>query len=244
MTKHESRCIVVTGASRGIGAACASVLLNDGHNVIGLSRSRGDMPAEALHVAVDLSDLDAATKAMHAVMQNHPVDALVCNAGRGDLASLENFSATQIEASISFNLVSPLILVRTALPALKREPRSDIIFIGSESALKGGRFGSLYSAAKFGLRGAAQALRAECASANCHVGIVQPGMVRTGFFDELSFEPGPEPAHALDAGTVAGAVLNMLSAPDEAVIEEITVNPRQHVLSRKTAKSGLIMTKP
>jgi len=203
---NTKRCVIVTGASRGIGAACTQSLLDAGHAVIGLSRQRGHMPAEALHKAVDLSDLKSAVEILQDTLREHPVDTLICNAGRGDIASLENFS----------------ILVRHCLPTFKRRPRSDIVFIGSESALKGGRFGTLYSAAKFGLRGAAQALRAECASANCHVGIVQPGMVRTEFFNQLSFEPGPEPSHAIDPAT-----------PDESMIEEITVNPRQNVVSRK-----------
>jgi len=79
----------------------------------------------------------------------------------------------------------------------------------------------------------AQALGYEVAGANCHVGIVHPGMVRTDFFNELDFEPGPEQAHALNSIDVANAVLSMIMAPDNAVVSEIIVQPRQHVVQKR-----------
>ena len=83
------------------------------------------------------------------------------------------------------------------------------------------------------MRGIAQALSFEVAGANCHVGIVHPGMVRTDFFNDLYFEPGPAEAHALNAIEIADAVLTMLQAPDNAVISELVVQPRQHVVQKR-----------
>ncbi len=169
----------------------------------------------------------------HSTANSHTIDGVVCNAGTGQFGALENFSADQITQNIQLNLISPLILLKVLLPGLKQHARSDIVFIASESALQGGRYGSVYSAAKFGLRGAAQSLRHECASANCHVGIVNPGMVKTDFFSNLDFEPGNAPEHALQANDVADAVLSMLNTADNAVVEEINVKPRQHVVQKK-----------
>ena len=184
-------------------------------------------------VAADLGDLQAVGQLVDELPDARMLDAVICNAGHGDIGSLETFSVRQIADSLQLNLVSPLVLLRRCLPILRRQPRSDIVFIGSESALAGGRYGSLYSAAKFGLRGAAQALRHECAGANCHVGIVNPGMVRTAFFDDLPFEPGSNPSHALQADDVAAAVLSLIDAPDHAVIDEITLNPLHRVVQKK-----------
>lgn len=167
------------------------------------------------------------------VLKEHPVSALICNAGRGDIGSLENFSSKQIAASLTMNLISPLVIARQCIPAFRQRERSDMVFIGSTSALTGARYGSLYSAAKFGLRGVAQALSHEMAGANCHVGIVNPGSVRTQFFDTLDFEPGPEEAHALDADQVAQTVMTLLRSADNAVISEVTVQPRQHVIKKR-----------
>ncbi|MFT5045402.1 MAG: 3-hydroxy acid dehydrogenase/malonic semialdehyde reductase [Porticoccaceae bacterium] len=230
----ENRYVLVTGGSRGIGFACCQLLGESGFSTVSLSRTP---PVISLttntHISVDLSDPDATSAAVKRALSEYDISALVCNAGRGDIGSLENFSPLQIQQSIALNLISPLCIARDCIPSLRRRDRSDIVFIGSTSALHGARYGSLYSAAKFGLRGVGQALSHEVASANCHVGIVQPGSVRTSFFDDLSFEPGPDEAHALHAEDVAHAVRSMLISPDRAVINELLVQPRLHVVQKR-----------
>ncbi|PID61058.1 MAG: short-chain dehydrogenase [Gammaproteobacteria bacterium] len=234
----EARCALVTGTSRGIGRAIAERLLTRGHAVVGLARGSADIAHPAFHeVTIDLADLVSLPGRIDGILAEHPIDALICNAGAGRFGTLETFSARQIEAAIALNLVSPLVVCRQCVARLRQTPRSDIVFIGSESALRAKRQGSLYSAAKFGLRGAAQALRDELAGSNCHVGIVQPGMVRSSFFDTLNFEPGPETAHALVPSDVADAVMQLLDAPDHAIIEELVVKPRQHVVNKRPQRN-------
>lgn len=230
----ENRYVLVTGGSRGIGLACCQKLGESGFHTVSLSRTPPSISlATNTHIAVDLSNSNATSNAVKRVLSEYDISALVCNAGRGDIGSLENFSSSQIQHSIALNLISPLCIARDCLPTLRKQDRSDIVFIGSTSALQGARYGSLYSAAKFGLRGVAQALSHEVASANCHVGIVQPGSVRTSFFDELSFEPGPDEAHALQAEDIADAVKSMLTSPDRAVINELVIQPRLHVVQKR-----------
>jgi len=234
------RTVLLTGHTSGIGLACAQQLLTQGHTVIGIARTKIDTTEQnqdRLHqYTIDLSQTDELVSAVNPLLDEHAIDALICNAGEGQFGSIENFSAAQIESNIVLNLISPLILLRSAIPHLKQHERSDIVFIGSESALRGGRYGSIYSAAKFGLRGAAQSLRHECAGSNCHVGIVQPGMTDTGFFDDLSFEPGSHENNSVNAQDVANATLSMLHAPDSAVIEEIVVNPLHNVVQKKVVQ--------
>ena len=233
-TVSDSACVLITGGSRGIGRACCDALAVAGIDTVSLSRSPPvDLPTRETHYCVNLEDLTDTGNTIKRVLEAHPITAVICNAGRGDIGSLENFSSQQIQASLTLNLISPLCIVRLCLPTLRKRDRSDIVFIGSTSALQGGRYGTIYSAAKFGLRGIAQALSYEVAGANCHVGIVHPGMVRTGFFDTLSFKPGPNDAHALHAQEVADAVLSMLNTPDNTVISELVVQPRQHVVQKQ-----------
>lgn len=235
------RTVLVTGHTKGIGFAITQALLKQGDKVIGVARSSIEDQSNLKQFSIDLLDAENLEKAIKELVKalrqennkENPIDAVVCNAGAGQFGALENFSATHIQQNLQLNLISPLVMLKLLLSDLKQHSRSDIIFIASESALQGGRYGSIYSAGKFGLRGAAQALRHECASANCHVGVVNPGMVRTDFFEELNFEPGSDVQHALQADDVAQAVISMLTAPDNAVIEEINVSPLQHVVQKK-----------
>ena len=227
------RHVLVTGSSRGIGRATVEALLAKGYQVTGIARSNNNpIEAMAFHFA-DLNDIETTGRLIRNTCTTQPISAVVCNAGTGNFGSLETHSPAQISQHLQLNLCSPLVVAQAALPQLKKHPRSDLIFMGSESAIQGGRYGSLYSAAKFGLRGAAQALKHECATANCHVDIVQPGMVRTSFFDDLDFEPGASPDNAIAPIEVAKAVISMLEASDNTVIDEIVLNPLKRVVQKK-----------
>jgi len=227
------RHVLVTGSSRGIGRAIVKALMNKGYRVTGIARSN-DKPIDgmAFHFA-DLNDIDTTARLISNLCKTEDISAVVCNAGSGKFGSLETHSPAQIAQHLQLNLCSPLVVAQAALPLLKKHERSDLIFMGSESSMQGGRYGSLYSAAKFGLRGAAQSLKHECASANCHVGIVQPGMVRTSFFDDLDFEPGASADNAIHPDEVAKAVISMLEASDNTVIDEIVLNPIKRVVQKK-----------
>jgi len=119
------------------------------------------------------------------------------------------------------------------LPALKRKPHSDLIFIGSEAALKGSRKGALYCASKFAVRGFTQALREECAKSNVRVCLINPGMVKTPFFDDLTFEPGDDDSQFILAEDVAEAVCYVLTSRPQIVIDEINLSPLNKVVKFK-----------
>ncbi len=222
----------MTGASRGIGKAISDRLLRESCNVIGLSRKPGASDhANFTHVTIDLSQLDGLPDQISKVRKDHPeVDAIICNAGYGHFGSLEEFSPPQIRQMIDLNLTSQILLIREFLPHLKTIGHGDIVLMGSEAALSGGKKGAVYSATKFALRGMAQALRQECASNGVRVGIINPGMVDTDFFSQTWFNPGPEPDMHLVAEDVAEAVWLMLSSRPGAAIDEINLSPQKRVI--------------
>ncbi len=225
----ERRTAVVTGASSGIGLACAERLLDDGYQVVGLSR-RGDVArlagADFTPLALDLTDLDAIETSLRASLGERPVDCLVHAAGAGLFGSIEQFSVAQIDASLRLNLTSALVLSRALVPSMRRAGRGQLIFIGSEAALEAGRKGALYSAAKHGLRGFCRALREDCAAAGIRVSLINPGMVRSAFFDALDFAPGAAVENAIEVGDVAALVAQILASSESIVIDEITLSPR------------------
>ncbi len=231
------RTILVTGASSGIGRAIAKDLLGQGHHVIGISRdcSRFKIPMANFHpVQFDLSRLNELPTIVRELEQLFPqLDAVVFSAGAGQFGSLEEFSYDQIQALMTINFTSPVFLTRALLPFLKRKACSDLIYIGSEAALKGSRKGAIYCASKFALRGFTQALREECSTDKVRVCLINPGMVLTPFFDHLSFTPGDDESNFLLPEDVADAVSYVLNSREKMIIDEINLNPATKVVKKK-----------
>ncbi|NOQ35787.1 MAG: SDR family NAD(P)-dependent oxidoreductase [Methylococcaceae bacterium] len=231
------RTVLVTGASSGIGREVAKTLLNQGHKVIGLSRDCEQFEVQHeqfISFQVDLNDLNSLPKKAAELEQACPkIDCVVFAAGYGKFASLEEFSYPQIEAQMTVNFTSTVFLTRALLPKLKQKKRADLIYIGSEAALEGKRKGTMYCASKFALRGFTQALRDECAKSHVKVGLINPGMVKSEFFDGLTFEPGKQRWQHLLPTDVAAAVSYMLSTDKHIVLDEINLNPMTKVVNFK-----------
>ena len=226
--------VLVTGASSGIGRAVCERLLADGHSAIGIARDFGKFPCAGRRFeahAIDLADLDQLPEHLQTLVAAYPaLDALVLNAGVGRFGTLEQFSYSQIRALIDLNFTSHVFVARAFLPTLKKAGRGHLVFTGSEAALAGTAQGSLYCAAKFALRGLAQALRAECARAGVRVTLVNPGMVQSPFFDELDFRPGPASDNYILPEDVAEVIVQALTARDGTVLDEINLSPQKKVI--------------
>ncbi|UOA09612.1 SDR family oxidoreductase [Methylobacter sp. S3L5C] len=231
------RTVLVTGASSGIGRAVAQNLLQQGHTVIGVSRDCRKFTRQMEHfssVEIDLSQLSELPQKIRQLQQRFPeIDAVVFSAGIGQFGSVEEFSYPQIEALMTINFTSQVFLTKALLPALKRKANSDLIFIGSEAALKGSRKGAVYCASKFAVRGFTQALREDCGKCNVRVCLINPGMVKTAFFEELAFEPGDHESNAILPEDVAAAVSYVLGSRTQMVIDEINLSPLNKVVKFK-----------
>ena len=231
----RDRHVLVTGSSSGIGRAITEHLLKSGATVIGIARNHNKYQPNSDNYKtfdVDVSDLKTLPSSLKEILAEYPkLDGLVSNAGYGQFGGLENNSADQIYSYICANLISHMVITRMVLPHFKGQKRGDIVYIGSEAALDGGKKGSLYCAAKFGLRGFSQSLREECASTNVRVSIINPGMVRTQFFENLDFHPGDEPVNAIEPDDVALVAISIFSARQGTVIDEINLTPLKKAIS-------------
>lgn len=238
MHKLAERKILVTGASRGIGAAITRQLLDSGCKVVAVARDFSDW-SQHKHglemVSLDLSLIQDLPHQLGEIARNHPqLDGLILNAGYGQFGSLEEFSYPQIRDLVETNLLQHIYFARAFIPRFKKQGRGDLILIGSEAALSGGRKGAVYSACKFGLRGLAQSLREECCGRGVRVSLINPGMVDTGFYDSLDFTPGEAAENHLRADDVAQAVNLVLQAPAGTVFDEINLNPLKKVIRFKS----------
>lgn len=181
-----SRHVIITGASRGIGAAVAEHFIALGDHVVAFSRS-GDAPQGcAMSLAVDVSsspDVNDAVKT--AIAAQGPVDVLVANAGitRDGLAM--RMSDEQWRDVLSTNLDGAFFCARAVLSSMIRARSGRIVFMGSVSPFYGVPGQANYAAAKAGLVGLARSLAREVASRSITVNVVAPGFIDTEMTSDL-----------------------------------------------------------
>lgn len=234
---ETNKTALITGASSGIGLAITRQLLKKQYTVIGLSRDFSKCNISDEHfipVTIDFAMTDKLPDALTTLARQYTdVDSLICCAGKGHFGSLEEFSYPQIKQLMDLNFLSQAFVTRAFMPSLKKRGRGDIIYIGSEAALAGSRKGSIYCASKFALRGFAQALRDECSRNGIRVTMVNPGMVKTPFFDQLDFEHGADANNYIEPDDVANAVTMILQTRPETVFDEISLSPLKKVVQHK-----------
>jgi NAD(P)-dependent dehydrogenase (short-subunit alcohol dehydrogenase family) len=181
-----SRHVIVTGASRGIGAAIATYFVENGDTVVAFSRS-DDAPAGcAKSFAVDVSDSASVNDAVKAAIEEFgPVEVAVVNAGvtRDGLAM--RMSDEQWRDVLATNLDGAFFTARATMASMVRARQGSIIFIGSVSPFLGVPGQANYAAAKAGLVGLARALAKEVASRSVTVNVVAPGLIDTDMTAEL-----------------------------------------------------------
>jgi 3-hydroxy acid dehydrogenase/malonic semialdehyde reductase len=234
----SGRSLLVTGVSSGIGAAVAARALALGARVVGVSRRPERFVCSTEHRArytplpLDLAQLERLPGALDAAEREGgwQLDGAVLAAGAGRFGSLEELSYQQIRELIDLDLTAQIFCARWLVPRLKRQRRGDLVLIGSEAGLSGGRRGAVYAAAKTGLLGLARALRLETAKSGLRVTVINPGMVETPFFEQLAFAPGEGDDEHLLADDVASAVELALTARQGAVFDEIDLSPQKTVL--------------
>ena len=239
MSELNQQLVVVSGASSGIGLAMVRQLLDAGYGVLGIARDFSGAGLEHERFRgeeLDLADIDGLPAALARIVSDirQPIRALINNAGVGKMGYLEQLSVADIKLVMDTNFLSHAVVTKAFLPSLKQQQNPvDIVFTGSEAALRGARQGSVYCAGKFAVRGFAQALREECAKSGVRVTLLNPGAVRTPFFDELHFEPGDSPENAIDPEDIAKLLLMILNTRPGTVIDEINLSPLSHLWKRK-----------
>ena len=225
---------IVTGASSGIGKAISEMLLKLNANVIGVSQHVKPIEGQDRFKAVKVNFDKPANyeNALKTLIKNaEEIDGCICAAGIGRFGGLEQFSFAQMQNIMHINFTAHALLIRYVLPKLKLQKQGDVIFIGSESALDGGKNGAMYCASKFALRGLALSLREECSKSGVRISLINPGMVKTPFFENLSFAPGDDEENHLVAEDVANAAQLILTSRPGTVFDEINLSPIKKVIN-------------
>ena len=187
-----SRVALVTGAGKGIGAACAQALSSSGHRVALLSRSPEDLervaaslPGESLVVPADVTDSTALNAAFVRIeLKWGPVEVLVINAGAGASSPLAETSDEEWQRMLDLNLTAPFRCVRRALPSMTSAAYGRIVVVASVAGKHGAARIAAYTASKHGVLGLVRSGAAEVAQAGVTMNAVCPGYVDTPMTDD------------------------------------------------------------
>ncbi len=202
--------VLLTGAAGGIGRAMAACLQGAGAQVLGLGRRAG--PPGSPWVQADLTT-EAGRRAATAAAAEFGVNVVVHAAGVPGFGALSALPPERVEAIVGANLVAPMLLTQALLPQLLRQPRAQVVFVGSALGRIGLPGFSVYGASKAGLHGFAEALRRELADTALRVQILGPRSTRTGFNDGAVEAYNRATGTAMDAPeAVAEALLALIES--------------------------------
>jgi short-subunit dehydrogenase len=182
----ENRVVLVTGASDGIGAACAQVLRARGARLALTGRSseklaRVSRPEDVV-VSADLTAPGGTHRVVNETLARFGrIDVLINNAGSGIYWPAAESPPAETRAMFDLNLFAPLALAQAVIPHMRAQGSGSIVNVGSIAGCVALPWLPLYSASKFALGALTGSLRMELAGAGIHVMLVCPGYVKTDF---------------------------------------------------------------
>jgi NAD(P)-dependent dehydrogenase (short-subunit alcohol dehydrogenase family) len=183
--EHRDRVVLVTGASNGIGNACATFLAKKGSRVYGCCRNPAAYQKNADEffelLEMDVTDEASVEKAVQTVLtREQRIDALICCAGTGLAGSLEDCSMQEIASQMDTNYLGTVRTIKALLPSMRIAGSGRIIVIGSIAGLTGIPFQASFSSSKYALEGLIESFRYEARPFGIEACIVEPGDFRTG----------------------------------------------------------------
>lgn len=227
--------ILITGASQGIGAAIAKVFAAElpGVRLALVARNEKNLRATAsacIQLGADVEifpadvSVEKSVQSMAKAVAKHfgPVDVLINNAGVFEGAPFAQTTVAQFDRVVAVNLRSAFLVTQAFLPAMLKAKRGDIFFMSSIAGLEAYPNGAAYCAAKFGVTGLAQVLRAETKGSGVRVCCVHPGATWTPSWAKS----GVKAPRIMPAEDIARALLEVHRLSRRTVVEEIILRPQ------------------
>jgi short-subunit dehydrogenase len=191
--------ILITGASAGIGAALPIVLASHypGIRLVLAARSAEKLAAiaatcreagaEVLVIPTDMAQTEQVKALAKTTLEKFGrIDALISNAGYGQMGPVELIPTEAVRQQFEVNLLGAITLIQAVIPVMRQQGGGRIITVSSLGGRVAFPLGGLYSASKFALEGLSDALRMELEPFNIRVSVVEPGPVKTDFFGVAS----------------------------------------------------------
>lgn len=224
---------LITGGGSGIGAATARQLLDRGYRVTVVGRRSGRLdgfatelgrPPGLLALAGDASDYDFVRSAVESTVERFGrLDAAVANAGFATHDTLADGDPAGWRDMVLTNVLGPALLIRAALPALKRT-RGRIVLVSSVAGHVNTP-GNIYGATKWAVTGMAENTRLMVTGDGVGVTLVSPGATDTNFFDPIGGLPPDRVGQVLTADQLAASIVWAITQPPGVDINAMTVRP-------------------
>jgi NAD(P)-dependent dehydrogenase (short-subunit alcohol dehydrogenase family) len=181
--------VLITGASSGIGRATAQLFQEKGWNVVATMRSPEKAKdwgtSDRLHLLrLDVTDLTTIKEAIQETLARcGGLDVLVNNAGYGLVGPFEASTSDQVDKQFATNVTGLMNVTREVLPHFRQQRSGTIINVSSMGGLLTFPFYSLYHATKWAVEGFSEALVYELDPFNIRVKLIEPGPIKTDFYD-------------------------------------------------------------
>lgn len=194
----KKKVVVITGASSGIGNACALYLAQKGYRVYGMCRKPENVQMQKRNsnlqlVRMDVTD-DASIEAAinQVVKREKKIDILINNAGIGIASAIELTTIEETQKVFDTNVFGYMRLIRQVAPYMRKQRSGTIVNVGSMLGIFTIPFQGVYCAGKFAIEGLTECLSMELKPFDIKVILIQPGDVKTRFVDN---RPVPQTDH-------------------------------------------------
>ncbi len=235
MESLKGKSVLITGATGGIGAATARLLVAGGAQVFLTGRSAQKLqaiqqelklPADRVFAA-DLGkaeEVEALRQRYHTVFPS--IDILVNAAGIGIIKPMESLSPEEFMATLQSNLIAPFLLMKAFLPAMKEVKKGLIINIPGVLGKVPMAGAAAYSASKYGLTGMMQSIREELKRTDIRITNLFLGGVDSSFWDRIDLRVQRE--KMIRAEEAAKSVWFLCQQPLSGVVSEMVLQPFNH----------------
>ena len=182
-----TKTVIITGASSGVGKACAELFYRSGWNVVATARAiatLGFLPDtdQTLKLRIDVTNESSIVDAMTAAIHRFgSIDVLVNNAGIGLGGAFESITDNELRDIFSVNFFGAASAIRAVAPLMRRQRAGVIVNVTSITGRLGLPFMGSYDATKFALEGLSESLRYEFSLVGVRIKLVEPGGVKTRF---------------------------------------------------------------
>jgi NAD(P)-dependent dehydrogenase (short-subunit alcohol dehydrogenase family) len=230
MSQLAGRIAIVTGASRGIGAAAAAALAHEGARVVRLSRTITERQGpDRLDLRCDVGDAARVSAVADLVRSTWGApDILVNNAGAFHLAPFEETSTADFDTQLTANLRGPWLVARAFVPMMRAAGRGVVVTLGSVADHLAFPGNAAYAASKFGVRGLHETLLAEYRGSGVRFTLISPGPTDTAAWDAVdpdSREGFTPRARMLRPDDVAAAVTFAATRPVHVQVDWLRLGP-------------------